>query len=109
MYTRVALQGVSFFMPGQEWMFGLTRPLLLNAHSTVVSETSALNNTVGFCIDAGDLGDNWFLTRGTAATKAATGLTMASAKGFDFYMFCHKCYDGFLADCRNKYRTKHQV
>jgi hypothetical protein len=29
-----------------------------------------------------------FLTRGTAATKAATGLTMASAKGFDFYMFC---------------------
>jgi hypothetical protein len=28
-----------------------------------------------------------FLTRGTAATKAATGLTMAS-EGFDFYMFC---------------------
>jgi hypothetical protein len=76
-------------MPGQEWMFGLTEGAFCwNAHSySSISGPSALNNTVGFCIDAGDL-EQLVLTRGTAATKAATGLTMASAKGFDFYMFC---------------------
>jgi hypothetical protein len=59
----------------------------MHTATTVVSaDPSALNNTVGFCIDAGDL-EQLVLTRGTAA-KAATGLTMASAKGFDFYMFC---------------------
>jgi hypothetical protein len=32
---------------------------------------------------------------------------MASAKGFDFYMFARQIeYDGFLADCRNKYRAE---
>jgi hypothetical protein len=71
-------------------MDGLTEAPFVGMHSnTVVSaDPSALNNTVGFCIDAGDLETISFLTRGTAATKAATGLTMASAKGFDFYMFC---------------------
>jgi hypothetical protein len=62
----------------------------MHTATTVVSaDPSALNNTVGFCIDAGDL-EQLVLTRGTAATKAATGLTMASAKGFDFYMFAAK-------------------
>jgi hypothetical protein len=55
MYTRgsIALQGVSFFMPGQEWMFGLTEAPFVGMHTaTVVSaDPSALNNTVGFCID----------------------------------------------------------
>jgi hypothetical protein len=62
----------------------------MHTATTVVSaDPSALNNTVGFCIDAGDLGAISFLTRGTAATKAATGLT-ASAKGFDFICFAAK-------------------
>jgi hypothetical protein len=93
-------------MPGQEWMFDQRGAFCWNAHSNYssIKDPSALNNTVGFCIDAGDLGAISFLTRGTAATKAATGLTMASAKGFDFYMFCPPNNDGFLADCRNKYR-----
>jgi hypothetical protein len=44
------------FMPGQEWMFDQRRaPLLEHTATTVVSaDPSALNNTVGFCIDAGD-------------------------------------------------------
>jgi hypothetical protein len=75
-------------MPGQEWMFGLTDAFCWNAHSNYSSQRFCFKQPVGFCIDAGDLGAISFLTRGTAATKAATGLTMASAKGFDFYMFC---------------------
>jgi hypothetical protein len=44
----------------------------MHTATTVVSaDPSALNNTVGFCIDAGDL-EQLVLTRGTAATKAAT-------------------------------------
>jgi hypothetical protein len=60
---------------------------LLNAHSNYssISGPSALNNTVGFCIDAGDLGAISFLTRGTA-TKAATGLTMAVLKALTLYL-----------------------
>jgi hypothetical protein len=50
----IALQGVSFL---GEWMFGLTEGALLECTAaTVVSADLALNNTVGFCIDAGDLG-----------------------------------------------------
>jgi hypothetical protein len=46
--------------------------------TTVVSaEPSALNNTIGFAVDS----------RGTAATKASTGFTLASNTGFDFYIF----------------------
>jgi len=61
----------------------------LATSSTVVSaDPSALNNTVGFCIDAADNGAISFLTRGTAATKAATGFSMATNAGFDLYMFC---------------------
>jgi hypothetical protein len=62
-------------MPGQEWMFGLTEAPFVGMHTaaTVVSaDPSALNNTVGFCIDAGDL-EQLVLTRGTAATKRLLG------------------------------------
>jgi hypothetical protein len=45
--------------------------LLLHTATTVVSADPSANNTVGFCIDAGDLGG--FLTRGTAATKRLLG------------------------------------
>jgi hypothetical protein len=53
MYTRgsIALQGVSF-MPGQEWMFGLTEAPFVGMHTTTVvsADPSALNNTVGFAL-----------------------------------------------------------
>lgn len=57
--------------------------------TTVVSANpSALNNTMGFCVDSGDAGAISFLTRDTtAATKAATGLTITSNAGFDVFMF----------------------
>ena len=61
----------------------------MHSATTVVSANpSALNNTVGFCIDDTDAGAISFLTRGTAATKAATGFTAASNKGYDIYIFC---------------------
>lgn len=59
------------------------------ANTVVSADPSALNNTVGFCIDAADNGAISFLTRnGTTATKAATGFTAASNKGYDLFMFC---------------------
>jgi hypothetical protein len=61
----------------------------MHSATTVVSaDPSALNNTVGFCVDAADNGAISFLTRGTAATKASTGLTITSNKGYDLYIFC---------------------
>lgn len=54
----------------------------------ISANPSALNNTAGFCIDDTDNGAISFLTRGTAATKAATGFSAVTGKGFDFYMFC---------------------
>lgn len=61
----------------------------MHSATTVVSANpSALNNTVGFCIDDTDAGAISFLTRGTAATKAATGFTAATNKGYDLYIFC---------------------
>jgi hypothetical protein len=57
----------------------------MHTATTVVSaDPSALNNTVGFCIDAGDLEQ---FNKRNRCYKAATGLTMASAKGFDFICF----------------------
>jgi hypothetical protein len=41
----------------------------MHTATTVVSADPSLNNTVGFCIDAGDL-EQLVLTRGTAATKS---------------------------------------
>lgn len=61
----------------------------MHTGTTVVSaDPSALNNTVGFCVDAADNGAISFLTRGTAATKASTGMTITSGKGYDVYIFC---------------------
>ena len=60
----------------------------MHSATTVVSaDPSALNNTVGFAVDAADNGAISFLTRGTAATKAATGFTIATGKGYDLFMF----------------------
>lgn len=59
-----------------------------SATTVVTADPSALNNTVGFCVDAGDAGAISFLTRGTAATKASTGFTITSQKGYDLYITC---------------------
>lgn len=62
---------------------------LATASTVVSAEPSALNNTVGFCVDSGDNGDISFLTRNaTTATKQATGFTIVSGKGYDIYIFC---------------------
>jgi hypothetical protein len=55
--------------------------------TVVTNDPSSLNNTMGFCIDATDVGKISFLTRGTATTKADRN-EMISGKGFDFYMSC---------------------
>lgn len=61
----------------------------MHSATTVVSaDPSTLNNTVGFCVDAADNGAISFLTRGTAATKAATGFNIVSGKGYDVFIFC---------------------
>lgn len=62
----------------------------MHTGTTVVSaDPSALNDTAGFCVDAADNGAISFLTRGTtASTKASTGFTISSLKGYDLFMFC---------------------
>jgi len=61
----------------------------MHSATTVISANpSALNNTVGFCIDSTDNGAISFLTRGTVATKEPTGFTAVTGKGYDIYMFC---------------------
>lgn len=61
----------------------------MHSATTVVSaDPSALNNTVGFCIDAADNGAISFLTRDTAATKASVGMFASTNKTYDLYIFC---------------------
>ena len=61
----------------------------MHSGTTVISANpSALDNTVGFCVDSTDNGAIYFLTRGTAATKAATGITIVSNRGYDLFIFC---------------------
>ena len=62
--------------------------MALNNTTIISANPSALNNTVGFCVDSGDNGAISFLTRGTAATKASTGYTITSNKGYDLYFYC---------------------
>ena len=56
----------------------------LHSGTTVISANpSALANTVGFAVDAADNGLISFLTRdATTATKASTGMTIVSGKGY---------------------------
>lgn len=61
---------------------------LHSATTVVLANPSLLNNTMGFCVDDTDNGAISFLTRGTVATKASTGLTVVSGKGYDIYIFC---------------------
>lgn len=88
----VAGQGGFFFfarMGFDVWTNGSRFFAGMHNNTTVVSANpSLLNNTVGFCIDDTDNGTISFLTRGTAATKASTGFTAVTGKGYDIYIFC---------------------
>jgi hypothetical protein len=94
MYARgsIANQGGFFFFArcGMDaWTNGGRFFAGMHSGTTVISaDPSALNNTMGFCVDAADNGAISFLTRGTVATKASTGFTFASNSGFDLYIFC---------------------
>jgi hypothetical protein len=52
------------------------------------TDPSTVNQTVGFCVDAADNGAISFLTRGAAGTKASTGYTIVTNKGYDCYIYC---------------------
>jgi hypothetical protein len=89
----IAPQGGFFFYArfGMDiWTNGSRLFAGMHSGTAVVSaEPSALNNTVGFCIDSGDNGVISFLTRGTAApTKASTGYTITTGRGYDVYIYC---------------------
>jgi hypothetical protein len=58
--------------------------------TTVISANPSLsNNTVGFAIDDTDGNAIQFISRNsTATTKVNTGLTAASNKGYDIFIFC---------------------
>jgi len=79
-YTRC---GFDVWTNGSRFFAGFA-----TATTVISADPSLLNNTVGFCVDAADNGAISFLTRSTAATKASTGFTITSNKGYDLYMFC---------------------
>lgn len=70
--------GFDLWTNGSRAFFGLH-----STTSVVTSNPSILADTVGFAVDAADNGAISFLTRdATTATKAATGLTIVSGKGY---------------------------
>lgn len=85
-FNFYARGGADVWTNGCRFFAGLTS----NATGTPAStDPSTVANTCGFCVDAADNGAISFMTRdGAAVTKTATGYTMATGKGFDFYMFC---------------------
>lgn len=93
MFFRGGLAGIGgFFFYARfgfdVWTNGSRLFAGFHSGTTVISaDPSALNNTMGFCVDAADNGLISFLTRGTAATKASTGFTITTGKGYDVYMY----------------------
>jgi hypothetical protein len=60
----------------------------MHTATTVISaDPSALNNTVGFCVDAADNGLISFLTRGLKQPKLVLVLQLLVIS-YDVYMFC---------------------
>lgn len=94
MFTRgsISPQGGFFFYSRcgfDTWTNGSRFFAGMHTATTVISaDPSALNNTVGFCVDAADNGVINFLTRGTVATKVDVGLMISSSRGYDMYIFC---------------------
>jgi len=79
-YTRC---GFDVWTNGGRFFAGMA-----TAQTVISSNPSALNNTVGFCVDDTDNGAISFLTRNAAtATKVSTGLTISSNKGYDIFIF----------------------
>jgi hypothetical protein len=76
--------GTEVWTAGSKLFIGMA-----TSSSVITGNPSALNNTVGFCIDALDT-EISFLTRGTTFTKTAiTGQpTLANNQGYDAYIFC---------------------
>ncbi len=58
-----------------------------NSSTVITADPSSQNDTVGFAVDAADNGAISFLTRGTSATKASTGLTISSGKGYKSWFY----------------------
>ncbi len=58
-----------------------------NSSTVISADPSLLNNTVGFAVDVADNGLIHFLTRGAAATKTSTGLTITSGKGYHTWFY----------------------
>jgi len=57
--------------------------------SIVTADPSTRNDCCGFAVDVADNGAISFLTRNTTtATKASTGYTIVSNKGYDLYIYC---------------------
>jgi hypothetical protein len=98
MYTRgsIALQGFFYARAGMD-VWTNEGAFLLNAHSNYssISGPFCFKQHRVFCIDAGDLEQVVFNKR-NRCYKAATGLTMASAKGFDFICFARQIVRRFL-------------
>jgi hypothetical protein len=62
---------------------------MATANTVISADPSALNNTVGFAVDAADNGLISFLTRDAVSpTKQSTGLTIVSNKGYDVFIYC---------------------
>ncbi len=63
---------------------------MATANTVVTAEPSALNNTVGFSIDAADAGAIKFITRSTTLTKTnlTAPFTASTGKGYDAFIFC---------------------
>jgi hypothetical protein len=81
--------GFGVWTNGSRLFVGLSAAVNTTTACPVISaDPSSVNNTVGFCIDAADNGAISFLTRGTVATKAATGQTVATTTGFEAFIFC---------------------
>lgn len=83
-FFMFARGGFDVFTSGSRFFCGMA------TGTTVISANpSALNNTVGFCVDSTDGLAISFLTRSISATKAATGFSFATTNSmFDFYIFC---------------------
>ena len=80
-YARI---GFDVWTNGGRFFAGLTA----NGSTVVSTDPSTTNQTVGFCVDAADNGAISFLTRASAATKASTGYTITSNKGYELYLYC---------------------
>ena len=93
MFFRGGLAGIGgFFFYARfgfdVWTNGSRLFAGFHSGTTVISaDPSALNNTMGFCVDAADNGLISFLSRDTVSNKTGTGFAITTGKGYDVYMY----------------------